>query len=167
MSRKKPFENYLTILVIAFFPFFAPHISFSESVEKLCDCLDNAIERIIYIQSLPELEYLNTLDGKAVGLNEFYAKCHRMHPKCCLFSKFYYWQNEIKEIVSVTTNGPIKQKIRCYYNCLTTYCSKNSDPRKTHGDVAEFYDSKDNFMGLSVYMGDGKYCTLSYGGYEK
>ena len=85
MSRKKPLKNYLTILVVAFFPFFAPHISFSESVEKLCDCLDNAIERIVYIRSLPELEYLNTLDGKAVGLNEFHAKCYRLNPKCCLF----------------------------------------------------------------------------------
>ncbi|MEA3231916.1 MAG: hypothetical protein U9Q05_09205, partial [Thermodesulfobacteriota bacterium] len=82
-------------------------------------------------------------------------------------SKFYYWQNEIKKIVSVTTNGPIKHKIRCYYNCLATYCPENYDPQKTHGDVAEFYDDKGNFMGLSVYMGDGNYCTLSYGGYRK
>ncbi|MEA3435155.1 MAG: hypothetical protein U9R43_01725, partial [Thermodesulfobacteriota bacterium] len=62
MSRKKPFKNYLTILVVAFFPLFAPHISFSESMEQLCSCLDKANERIIYIRSLPELEYLNTLD---------------------------------------------------------------------------------------------------------
>jgi len=167
MSRKELSKNILAIFTIVLFPFFAPHISFSESMEKLCGCLDNAIERIIYIRSLPELEYLNTLDGKAIALNEFHEKCHRLHPKCCLFSKFYYWQNEIREIVSVTANGPIKHKIRCYYNCLSTYCSKNSDPKKIDGDVAEFYDDKGNFMGLSVYMGDGKYCSLAYSGYRK
>jgi hypothetical protein len=42
-----------------------------------------------------------------------------------------------------------------------------SDPLKTHGDVAEFYDQNGNFMGLGVYMGDGKYCALLYGGYQK
>jgi hypothetical protein len=33
--------------------------------------------------------------------------------------------------------------------------------------VAEFYDSDGNFMGLSVYMGDGKYCPLKYDQYQK
>lgn len=167
MIKKKLLKNGLKILLITLLLFYMPHIAFSGSMEQLCSCLDKAVERIIYIRSLPELEYLNTLGGKAVGLNEFHEKCYRLHPKCCFFNKFYYWQNEIKEIVSVTTNGPIKHKVKCYYNCLTTYCSKTSDPRKTHGDVAEFYDSKDDFMGLSVYMGDGKYCALEYSGYRK
>ncbi len=167
MVKKKLFKNCLKILLITLFLFYMPHIVFSESMEQPCRCLEKAIERMIYIQSMPELKYLNTLDGKAITLDEFHEKCLRLHPKCCLFSKFYYWQNEIKKIVSVTTNGPIKHKIRCYYNCLATYCPENCDPQKTHGDVAEFYDDKGNFMGLSVYMGDGNYCTLAYSGYRK
>lgn len=167
MFWKKFFKNILAILAIVLFPFYVPYISFSDSVEKLCNCLDKALERTMYIQSLPELKYLNTLDGKNVALNEFHTKCSKLFPKCCLFRKFYYWQNEIREIVSVTTNGPIRHTVRCYYNCLTTYCLKNSDPLKTDGDVAEFYDNTGNFIGLSVYMGDGKYCKLAYSGYQK
>jgi len=91
MSRKELSKIFLTIFTIVLFPFFAPHVSFSESMEKLCNCLNKANERIIYIRSLPELKYLNTLDGKTVALNEFHEKCYRLHPKCCLFSKFYYW----------------------------------------------------------------------------
>jgi hypothetical protein len=41
------------------------------------------------------------------------------------------------------------------------------DPLKTHGDVAEFYDAEGNFMGIAVYMGKGKYCSLPYGGYQR
>jgi hypothetical protein len=47
------------------------------------------------------------------------------------------------------------------------FCSDKLDPKKIHGDIAEFYDKEGNFMGLSVYMGDGKYCPLPYSGYGK
>ena len=165
MFREKLFKCLLATLIIV--SFLIPQILFSEDKEKPNNCMDKAIDRIIAIRSMPELKYLHTLDGKDVALNEFHAKCYRLYPKCSLFSKFYYWQNEIKEIVSATTNEQTKYKIRCYFNCLTTFCSKNYDPRKTHGDVAEFYDSKGNFMGLATYMGDGKYCPLAYDGYRK
>ena len=54
-----------------------------------------------------------------------------------------------------------------YHNCLSTFCPENHDPQKTHGDVAEFYDGSGDFMGLAVYMGDEKYCSLPYDGYKK
>ena len=33
--------------------------------------------------------------------------------------------------------------------------------------LSEFYDQRGIFMGLAVYMGDGKYCPLPYYGYKK
>lgn len=86
---------------------------------------------------------------------------------CCLCNKFYYWKSEVRVVVSNTENGAIKHRIRCYSNPLSTLCPQRCDPRKTHGDVVEFYDEKGRFMGLSVYMGDGKYCPLPYDDYQK
>ena len=119
------------------------------------------------IKSLPDKKYLYTLDGQNVFLNEFYTKCLCLFPMCNLFEKFYYWQSEIREEVSNIENGEIKHKIRCYNNCLSTFCPESCDPRKTHGDVAEFYDQSGKFMGLAVYMGNGEYCSLQYSGYQK
>jgi hypothetical protein len=127
--------------------------------------LDLAVERIIEIRSFPEKRYLNTLDGQEVDLNEFYVDCLYLFPKCYLFEKFYYWQSEIREVVSDSENGPVKHKIRCYCNCLSRFCPETCDTQKTHGDVAEFYDSDGNFMGIAVYMGNGKYCSLPYSNY--
>ena len=107
------------------------------------------------------------MDGQSVLLNEFYAKSLIYFPRCLLYEKFYYWQSEIREVVSNTKNGKVRHKIRCYNNCRSTLCPEMSDPLKTHGDVAEFYDPEGNFVGLGVYMGDGKYCALPYGGYNK
>jgi hypothetical protein len=59
-----------------------------------------------------------------------------------------------------------KHQIRCYSNCLSVFCPEKYDPQKTHGDIAEFYDEKGKFMGLSVYMGEGKCCPLPYDGYQ-
>jgi hypothetical protein len=84
-----------------------------------------------------------------------------------MFEKFYYWENEIREVVSDTVNGRVRHKIRCYINCLSTVCPQISDPLKTHGDIAEFYDAEGNFMGLAVYLGNGKYCPLPYSGYKQ
>jgi hypothetical protein len=50
---------------------------------------------------------------------------------------------------------------------ISTLCPQRYDPHKTHGDVVEFYDGKGQFMGLSVYMGDGKYCPLPYDAYHQ
>jgi hypothetical protein len=139
----------------------------AEDKDQPYDCIDRADRRINKIRSLPDVKHLHTLDGQNVLLNEFYAKSLILFPRCLLYRKFYYWQNEIREVVSKTKNGEIRHKIRCYYNCRSTFCPEISDPLKTHGDVAEFYDRNGNFIGLGVYMGDGKYCALPYGGYQK
>lgn len=167
MDRNKRLKAFVYIVAIVLFPLFTPYLLFSGEREELSDCLGKVIERIIYIRSLPELEYLQTLDGQCITLHEFYAACAKLFPNCNLSRKFYYWQNEIKEIISITPWGPAKHTVRAYYSCFSTYCLKNNDPMKTDGDVAEFYDGNGNFMGLSVYMEDGKYCALAYSGYQK
>jgi hypothetical protein len=144
-----------------------PYALLAESNEQTYQCMDKAIRRIIDIRSFPDIPYLHTLDGQTVLLKQFYAKCFYLFPQCSLFDKFYYWQSEIKEVTSSTRNGDIRHKIRSYNNCLSTICPERCDPRKIHGDVAEFYDRNGIFMGLSVYMGDGKYCALPYDGYRK
>ena len=167
MIGKGLFPDSLRLLSIASVLFLSPFILLAADYSHPCDCVNQAVKRIIKIRSLPEMKYLNTLDDQYVLLDEFYAKSHYLFPQCCLFKKFYYWQSEVKEVLSNTQTGMIKHKIRCYHNCLSTYCPDRCDPRKTHGDVAEFYDQKGNFMGLAVYIGDGRYCALPYDGYKK
>lgn len=167
MIGKVMFSNRLCVLIISIFIVLFSALLLSEDNNQSIDCVDQAIKKIIEIRSLPEIKYLRTLDGQNVSLDEFYAKSLYLFPQCSLFEKFYYWQSEIIELESNVENGIIKHKIRCYYNCLSTFCSKSCDPRKTHGDVAEFYDQKGNFMGIAVYMGDGKYCSLPFSGYKK
>ena len=167
MLGKSMFRNSLSVLTISIVIFLFAKLLSSEDSKQPSSCLDQAVKKIMEIRSLPEMQYLQTLDGQNVLLKEFYARCLSLFPKCSLFAKFYYWQSEIREVVSDTKNGMIKHKIRCYCNCLTTYCPNSCDPRKTHGDVAEFYDQRGKFMGLAVYMGDGKYCSLPFRGYQK
>ena len=157
----------MIVLFITSFLLLSFQMPLSEDNEQHHDCLDQAIKRLIEIRSLPEIKYLHTLDDQYVLLDEFYVKCHKLYPLCCLFKKFYYWESEIRDVVSNTPRGSIKHKIRCYKNCLSTFCTESCDPRKTHGDVAEFYNQKGEFMGLSVYMGNGQYCSLPYDGYKK
>ena len=166
MIGKRIFQNSLRVFIITIFLFLAPHILFSDN-KQLGDCSDKAVEKIKVIRSLPDMKYLHTLDGQNVLLNEFYDKCLYLWPQCCLFEKFYCWQSEIRKVVSNTKNGVIKHKIRCYHDCLSTFCPESCDPRKTHGDVSEFYNQRGNFMSLAVYMGDGQYCPLPYEGYKK
>ena len=167
MNCNRMFSNSLSVLIISIFLFFSPKILFSENSVQPNDCLSQAIKKLIEIRSFPERKYLRTLDGQNILLNEFYRKCLSLFPQCCLFEKFYYWQSEIRQVVSHTENGKINHKIRCYYNCLSIFCPNSCDPRKTHGDVSEFYDEKGEFMGIAVYMGDGKYCSLPFSGYKK
>jgi len=166
MIDKRTFKKSLRLIFITIFLFLLPHISLAEDNKQIHECMNRADRRIIEIRSYPEEQYLHTLDGQNVLLNEFYAKSLILFPECLLYKKFYYWQSEIREVVSNTRNGVIQHKIRCYNNCLSTFCPENYDPKKTHGDVAEFYDGNGNFMGLSVYMGNGKYCPLPYDGYR-
>jgi len=99
-----------------------------------------------------------TLDGQKVKLYEFYERCRLLFPFCCMFKKFYYWESEVREITSKSTQGMVDHKIRCYHNCFSTCCPEKRDKRAKYGDVAEFYDQKGEFMGIVVYIGEGSYC---------
>ena len=166
MVGKKIPSNCLRVFIISFYLFFTPSILLPEENKQPENCFDLAFDRVKEIQSLPCKKYLYTLDGQNVLLSEFYSKCLNLFPQCCLFPKFYYWQSEIREVVSNTNKGMKKHKIRLYIDCISAFCTERCDAHKTHGDVAEFYDQKGIFMGLAVYMGDGKYCPLPYDGYK-
>ena len=166
MTGNVKFPKSLSVIAILFFLFYSKPLLSGDN-KQAANCLDQAVRRIIEIRSLPELKILSTLDGQSVLLDEFYGKSLSLFPKCSLYTKFYYWQSEIREVVSNTENGMIKHKIKCYNNCLSTFCPNSCDPRKTHGDVAEFYDQVGKFMGIAVYMGNGKYCSLPFSGYKK
>ena len=135
-------------------------LGWTQSENQNSNCLDKSVERI---RSLPDLNYLETLDGQLVSLEEIFSACDSNWPMCCLYRKFYHWQTEVREIISHTPRGKIHHKIRMYHNCLTTCYPERCNPRKTHGDVAEFYDENGRFMGIAVYMGDGMYCSLPVG----
>ena len=167
MSHKWVGTIGLKFLFISIFLFLSPNSLLSENDKQNGGCIDKAVKKTMEIKSLPDKKYLFTLDRQNVLLSEFHTKCLCFFPMCNLFEKFYYWQSEIREVVSNTENGKIKHKIRCYNNCLSTFCPESCDPRKTHGDIAEFYDQNGKFMGLAVYMGNGKYCSLQYSGYQK
>ncbi len=157
----------LRVFFITIFLFLLPHALLAEGDKQPHDCLYRADRRIIEIRSLPDVPYLHTLDGQKVLLDEFYAKSLIFFPECVLYKKFYYWQSEIREVVSNTKNGDIRHTIKSYSDCRSTFCPEMSDPQKTHGDVAEFYDRDGNFIGLGLYRGNGKYCAIPYGGYQK
>ena len=128
------------------------------------ECVERLDESL---RAAPIKAYLVTLDNQHVPLQEFFSSCARNYPYCVLYSKFYWWENEIKEIVSKADSGVITHKIRVYYNLLSSCYPERVHPLRTHGDVAEFYDENGQFMGLAVYMGQGYYCPLPYSKYEK
>ena len=167
MRNKKFLTHKHRLISVFIFISLLPGSLLADDNKKLHKCMDRADKRIIEIRSLPALQYLQTLDGQKVLLNEFYSKSLIHFPRCLLYEKFYYWQSEIREVLSDTKYGKIRHKIKCYNHCRSTFCPEMRDPLKTHGDVAEFYDQEGNFIGLGVYMGDGKYCALPYGGYNK
>jgi len=167
MRKKGVLTHKFRLIFVVIFIGLLPFSLLADDNNQPYECMDRADRRIIEIRSLPDVQYLHTLDGQNVLLNEFYIKSLILFPQCLLYKKFMYWQSEIREVVSNTKNGKIRHTIRCYNNCRSTVCPEMSDPLKTHGDVAEFYDRNRNFMGLSVYMGDGKYCALPYSGYQK
>jgi hypothetical protein len=133
----------------------------SQATEE--DCIGEMSRRI---REAPEKKYIHTLDGQKVRLQEFFNQCQDNAPDCVLFAKFYHWQNEVVRVVSRTDKGMAEHKIRAYYNPLSICQPQNIHPGRTHGDVAEFYDPRGRFMGLAVYMGQGKYITLHYSGYR-
>jgi hypothetical protein len=127
------------------------------------ECIQRTEE---FLRTAPDKKYLVTLDDQQVPLAEFFALCKLKSPYCALYSKFYWWKNEIREIVSETESGPVRHKVRIYYNLMSACNPESIHPLCTHGDVAEFYDASGQFMGLAVYMGQGLYCPLPYSGYE-
>jgi hypothetical protein len=127
------------------------------------DCMGKVSRRI---REAPEKEYLHTVDGQKVRLQDFFSQCQDNAPDCVLFAKFYHWDNEVKQVVSMTDTGSVEHRIRAYFNPLSICQPKKNHPGRTHGDVAEFYDAKGRFMGLAVYMGQGQYFLLPYSGYQ-
>jgi hypothetical protein len=126
------------------------------------DCIGEVSRRI---REAPEKEYLQTLDGQEIRLQEFFSQCRDRAPECVLFEKFYHWDNEIRQEVSRSDKGTVEHRIRAYYNPLSICQPQRVHPGRTHGDVAEFYDTGGRFMGLAVYMGQGRYFLLHYSGY--
>jgi hypothetical protein len=127
------------------------------------DCVDRLSEQV---QSKPAQTHLETLDGQDVNLGDFFRLCLLHSPPCSLPDKFYYWKHEVKLVTSKTLDGPASHRIRIYYNYLSTCRPDLSDPQKTHGDIAEFYDKYGEFMGLAIYVGDGLYWPLPYSKYS-
>ena len=127
------------------------------------DCIGEVSRRI---RQAPDKEYLQTLDGQKVRLQEFFNQCRDQAPDCVLFEKFYHWDTEVRQVVSRSERGPVEHRIRAYYNPLSICRPQQVHPARTHGDVAEFYDTAGRFMGLAVYMGQGKYFLLYYSGYS-
>jgi hypothetical protein len=114
------------------------------------------------IRAKPVWTCLPTLDGRCVPLAPFLARCAAYWPDCVLFPKFYYWPNHIEERIAQTPKGAVIHKIRFYDNLRSACDPDFSDPGRTHGDVAEFYDGQGRFMGLAVYMGKGLYVPLPF-----
>ena len=119
-------------------------------------------ETSLRIQQKPPLDCLETLDDRCVPLQPFYDMCNAHWPDCVLFQKFYYWDSQVMEVVSQSPSGPVPHKIRAYFNLASTCNPEFNDPGRIHGDVAEFYDEQDRFMGLAVYMGQGLYVPLPF-----
>jgi hypothetical protein len=157
----------LIVLIITIFSFLSPPLLLSDDGKKQSDCIDKAVERIIELRSLPEKQYLLTLDNQIILLEDFYNICDFYFPQCVIFRKFYYWHSEVKVVVSEIETRIVKHKIRCYHNPLSIFCPGRYNLKNTHGDVSEFYDSDGVFMGIAVYMGDGEYCPLPHLGYKK
>ena len=112
MNNRRIFsENSMIVFCMTIFLLLSTQMSLSEDIEQPHDCLEQAIKRIVEIRSLPEIKYLYTLDDQYVLLDEFYTKCLKLAPLCCLFKKFYYWESEVREVVSNTPNGGIQHKI--------------------------------------------------------
>jgi hypothetical protein len=127
------------------------------------DCIERLERRM---NRAPKKHYLLTMDGQKVPLDQFFQQCLVHMPACTLPEKFYHWESEVKTVASKTAHGKVTHQVRIYYNYLSTCQSDQIDPEKTHGDIAEFYDAKGEFMGLAVYAGNGLYWPLPYDNYS-
>lgn len=156
--------EYLCVVLLGYLSIFIGSCgSLPSPSPRANDCLEKEGQRI---DAAPAQDSIQTLDGQTVPLAEFTLLCRRLFPNCVLYSKFYHWKNEIKQMVTQTPRGTVRHRVRIYYNLLSTCYPDQIDPGRTHGDVAEFYDAKGAFMGLAVYMGKGLYSPLPYSGYQ-
>ena len=89
MIGKVMCPNSLSFFIILIFLFMASHLLLSKDNKQPGDCLDQAIKRIIEIRSLPQMKFLDTLDGQSVLMNDFYDNCLYLVPQCSLFTKFF------------------------------------------------------------------------------
>jgi hypothetical protein len=160
-NKKNPYI-YHGFIITSFLLLSFPRVINANDEKIIQDCLSIAIENILRIRSLPNKEYLHTLDGQYIQLSILFNTCENMFPWCCLFTKFYYWKSEIRQFDEFTVSGKITYTARCYFSCLSTCCPTKQDSLKTHGDVAEFYNLNGDFIGLGVYMGNGKYVPIPY-----
>ncbi len=126
-------------------------------------CLESEIERL---EGLPEKQFLITLDGQEINLENFVAMSSFNSPGCSLPHKFYYWHNDIKEISSKAIKKKVSHQIRAYDNLMSTCYPERIDAGRIYGDVAEFYDEQGAFMGFAVYLGYGLYCPFPYAEYK-
>jgi hypothetical protein len=162
MNHSKPITVLLSSIML-----FCSDLSIAEDHNRDARDVKKAIERIEEIRKLPEKRFIETLDGQQVELNEFFRRCLKNWPHCSLYHKFYYWDSEVIETISDSSKGRIKHKVRIYCNCLSMARDDKTNPDKTHGDVAEFYDENEVFMGIAVYMGMGRYFSLPHSEYNK
>ena len=119
-------------------------------------------EIALKIRARPAKKYLHTLDEQDVLIDNFLQQCENLWPECVLYSKFYYWKNEVLVVETRSESGTAKHYIRAYYNPLSVCKPEKVHVERTIGDVAEIYDSEMRFKGLSVYMGYGIYIDLPH-----
>jgi len=129
------------------------------------DCIE---QLTIQTEEAVKIDFLLTLDGQRVFLEEFFVTCDQYGtPECVLFEKFYNWQSEVKTITSISRKGVVSHTIKVYYNPASICYPERVNPLRIYGDVAEFYDDCGEFMGIIVYIGEGIYFPLSFSGYSK
>jgi len=133
------------------------------------DAADDCLARMaLEVRAAAPRETIQTLDGQQVPLAEFFDKCLDAWPGCVLFEKFYHWPGSVKTVEGAGPNGRGGYRVRAYFNPLSTCLPERASAAGTvHGDVAEIYDLRGEFMGLAVHMGQGHYFTIPYSGYGK
>lgn len=128
------------------------------------DCID---EMVASIDATQGGSVILTLDDQIVNLEEFFNKCDQDNPKCALYRKFHFWPNKIITIESPSKAGIVRHRIRSYYSPSSICYPERVNPMRIYGDVAEFYDIYNEFMGIAVYMGEGAYYPLPFSRYNR
>lgn len=127
------------------------------------ECIEN---KKAEVDSKPEKSYIIGLNGEKIGL-ELYRSYSKVDILAIMPDRFYYWENEIREVEDRNSDGRIvEHKIRIYWNfCSSCGCpgefNTKNDPQAKFGDFAEIYDENDRFMGFVSYTGEGQYAIMS------